>query len=747
MSLIRLLRILVGRGQSGTELSSDTSARSKPNEKSTSARAESPTIGGRADASVAGGGESLTRDRSSSSDDARWVEPGEVVTVAGRAIPGMVYLGSSSADLGRSWEGSPFIDPRLRVAVDDPDVAGSRFSYFPRYREIPPQARAAYLDWLADGRRDNSYGLGYVFLFFYGLERRFFVDSPPEDEKRILVAETERLLGIYGGNRSIQGYLGMFLDTARVVLARDHELEPHTESSGYGLPLGLQVAIGRMTKKGVPLSADWLLAWYSAHPDCSFRTPARRAQPEFKELFRLLFDERHPNGLKVRVSKRVLSAQYRASSGAFEVNLRPFIGDIPDISRLSQPLNAAKKIVDEATNALDRYSRFLGRNPNGRGTMEAHVLLPKCLWTEFPCPELEELRNWAKGLITSGHLPLIEEVIERIEGNRPEKVNTRQLTWASDFLARLSIGMAPDPRFALRKPRVGDPVVLFHLPDDTLDAGEVSEKFREVLIMIAMGSFVAGADGTVARVERKALRSMVESAELSDSERERLLANLRWMTEVPPDLAVFRRQLANVSENLSQEVGRVALAMAAVDDSISPREIQAIERLYGAIGLSTDGIYSALHDLTSTTEPVMVRAAADQNIDFLIPKRPDPDGGIVLNAERVAGIRSNTERVSTILGAIFREDDAQTELEETSREDYANYFGLDDRHADLVNELLTRPHWKESEFEALAGRFQLMAGGALETINEWSFERFDDVLIEEYEGYELNAEVVAELKD
>ncbi len=707
--------------------------------------ASTPTIGGEDEPTSNTHRKSQTKSRRSSREETRWAQPGEVVTVAGRAIPGMVYLGSGSASLSRVWEGSPFIDPKLRVAADDPDVAGNSFSYFPRYGEIPPRARAAYLDWLADGRRDKSYGIGYVFLFFYGLERRFFVDSPSEDEKRALVAETERLLGIYGENRSIQGYLGMFLDTARVVLAKDDELEPCTESSGYRLPLGLQVAIGRMTKRGVALNADWLLAWYSAHPDYSFRTPARRAQPEFRELFRLLFNERYPNGLKVRASKRGLNAQYRASSGAFEVDLSTFIGDIPDISRLSQPLNAAKKIVDEATGALDRYSRFLGRNPNSRTTMEAHVLLPERLWTKFPCPELEELRNWANDLILSDHLPLIEEVIERIEGNRPEKVNTRQLTWASDLLARLSIGMAPDPRFALRKPKVGDPVVLFRLSDDTLDAGDVSEKYREVLITIAMGSFVAGADGIVANVERKALRSMVESAELSDSERERLLANLRWMTAVPPDLTVFRRQLANVSEDLSKELGRVALAMAAVDDSISPREIQAIERLYVAIGLSTDGIYSAIHDLTSATEPVVVRASDDQDIEFLIPERPGPDGGIVLNAERVAAIRSNTERASTILGAIFQEDDPQTEPEETSGEDYTKYFGLDVRHSDLVSELLTRSRWEESEFESLASRFQLMAGGALETINEWSFERFDDVLIEEYEGYELNPEVASEL--
>lgn len=707
-----------------------------------------PKARGEVDISSASDEMSLTRHRSTSSDEARWVQPGEVVTVAGRTIPGMVYLGSESAGHNRIWEGSPFIDPKLRVATYDADVAGTGFYYWPRYGELPPQSRAAYLDWLADGRQDIRYGVGYVFLFFYGLERRFFVDSPPEEEKRALVAETERLLRIYGENHSIRGYLGTFLDTARVVLANDYELEPNTEGSGYGLPIGLQVAIGRMTKQGIPLNADWLLAWYSAHPEYSFRTPARRALPEFRELFRLLFDERYPRGLKVRVSKRVLNAHYRASSGEFDVDLKRFIGDIPDVSRLSQPLNAAKKIVDEATNELDRYSRFLGRNPSGRSSVEAHVLLPKCLWTKFPCPEIEVLSNWANGLIMSGHLPLVEEVIERVEGNRPEKVNRRQLTWASDLFTHLSIGMAPDPRFALRKPRIGDPVVLFHLPDDASDSGEVSEKYREVLIALAMGSFVAGADGTVANVELKALRTMVESAELSDSERARLLANLKWMTAVPPDLAVFRRQLTDVSEDLSQELGRIALAMAAVDDSVSPEEVRAVERLYGAMGLSTEGIYSALLDLTSGAEPVMVRAADDQDAEFVIPERlDDPSRGIVLNADRVAAIRSNTERVSEILGVIFQEDDTQSEPRETLGGEYAEFEGLDNRHTRLVNVLLTSPHWQVSDFEALASRFQLMAGGAVETINEWAFERFEDVLIEDYDGYELNPEVASELID
>ena len=747
MNILRFLRLWKRGSEGGTGRSSDTSDYGEATGQSASFESDPHFTQLEVDLYDDTALNLYGRNRRSPQKQMRWIGPGQVVTVAGRTIPGMIYLGSDSTPSGPAWEGNPFVDPRLPVSAGSADVAGDSMPYWPSYGCISPQARTAYLDWLVNGRRDQRYGIGYVFLFFYGIERRFFVDSSTQEEKEALVTEVEGLLRTYGENRSVQGYLGKFLDTARIILGSECAAELGTESSAYEIPLGLRVAIGRMIQQGAPLSADWLLAWYSAHPDYTFRMPARRARHEFRALFNLLYDERYPNGLKARVPKRVLSARYSASSRSFDVDLERFIGDVPDISRLSQPLNVAEKIVDEATDGLDKYSRFLGRNPDSRDTMEAHALLPKRLWSLFPCPEMDELRIWAEGIIASDKLPLVEEIIERLDGAPPEKIGKRLLTRASDALAVLSLGMAPDPRFALRTPRIGDPVVLFHLPDDISETEQVSEKYKEILITLALGSFVAGADGSVAAMERDALRSIVDSAELSASERKRLYANLKWMTAVPPDLAVFRRQLKNIPENLPQELGRVALAMAAVDDAIGPKEIKAVERLYEVLDLSTDGVYAALHELASMRDPVVVRTADDPDIDYIIPARPAPDKNVVLNADQVARVRADTARVSGILSAIFLEDETNDELiDEVTSADNHIFRGLDRRHADFVNELLTRSHWEETEFQALANRFKMMAGGALETVNEWSFEQFDDILIEEYEGYELNPEVMAELR-
>ena len=271
-----------------------------------------------------------------------WVKSGEAPIVAGRNIGGMIYLGPDPRRGNSQTLTRPVIVPNLAVAPSGPDVPGDSMPYWPSYLGITPNARAAYLDWLAGGRADRRYGAGHVFLYFYGLERRFFIDSPDADERRLIINEVARLLQIYGDNRSVRHYFEAFLDAAEVSTASHLDLKPTYSSSGYELPLGLLIAIGRRAENGQTLDADWALSWYSAHPEYTFRTAASRASSEFQALFRILYAEKYPSGMKMRVPKRTLRPQYIAASSEFDVGLEEYIGTIPDISRFTQPLNAAK---------------------------------------------------------------------------------------------------------------------------------------------------------------------------------------------------------------------------------------------------------------------------------------------------------------------------------------------------------------------------------------------------------------------
>lgn len=672
-----------------------------------------------------------------------WVPNGECATVRGRDIGGMVYVGipPSVNAYGFREKCRAYIDPSLPVARTGDDRDGHGMPYWPGYSDISPRCRATYLDWLAGGKSDAGYNPGYMFLYFYGLERRFFVEDPPEEEKREISEEVQRLTRLFADNRSVQRYLGEFIEIAKIATTRIEDIEPVYENSGWELPLSLKLVIGARLDKGERIDADWILSWFLCHPERSLRTPATRCREEFLALFRVRFGERFPDGLIVRKPRKSLKTTYRAASSEFEgsINLSIDNKPVPDISDLRKPVEIAQEIADEAMEELDKFSRFLGRNPDGRGTVEGHALLPSELWAMFPSKELDTLKSWANGVVSDGGLISSAEAIERLEGKRPVKIGKRQLTGVADALARLGFGLAPDPRFAMRAPKPDEPVVLFDLGEPVEKLEDVSSGYRAALMEMALGAFVAHADGQIAEAERRTLEQQVAATEgLSEQEIRRLRANLNWFLAVPPDVNLLRRKLKDVGEDSRTALRAALVAAAHADGMIQSEEVASIEKIYKALGLDAGLAYSDLHAANIVDGPRTVRAAEPGVPGEAIPSEPQASGP-VLDASRIASIRSDTERVSSVLGRIF--DAGDEDEDRTHEHDDLCLAGLDHKHAALVQDLVQREHWSEDAFEKLCAQHALFTSGALEAINEWAFETHDEALLEEYDGYDVIPEV------
>ena len=688
-----------------------------------------------------GGGQDPRRIR----EGDHWVPGDGNARVAGRDIGGMVYVGRAPRTRPGGYPDNAFIDPDLDVGRHGQDHEGAGLHYWPSYSTIDPRARATYLDWLADGRSGTGFDAGYVFLYFYGLERRVFVDNAEAWERGDIIAEVRRLLDTYGDNNSIRRYLEAFIDAARL-LDDGFEPRPVFRQDGHGIPTEVLIGLGRMAARGEPLDADWLLSWYVCHPDTNLRTPARRAFREFKEYFGYLFEDEFPDGLKLRNPKRTLKLTYHASSGSFKADLSDYLDDVPDVTSLKSPLVTARAIARLAYSGLDKYSRFLGRNPDGRGTIEAHALLPEGIWSLFPCPEKEDLRQWVASRINAGGMTPVEDVMEQLEGSRPAKIGKRQLIDLADALARLGIGMAPDPRFALRQPKLGEPVMLFELPEGILAIDSPTEAYRRAILKLAVGSFIAHSDGRIDSAEQDHMAARIDAnRSVIEAERARLHANLAWMIAVPPDLNMLRNQFRDTSESVRRALGQLAAATAGSDGIVSREEIRSLEKLYSSLGLDRDLVYTDLHSLTSSSEPVIVRPGIQATDEFAIPLPPEeaPPGGVELDEERISSVMSDTVRVSQVLGQVFADDeDAEGEDDENivpGEED--RFDGLDPAHRAVASVLMTRQEWTEEEVASLASEHQLMVAGMIETINEWAYEKFGDALVEHYGDYEVNGEL------
>ena len=193
-----------------------------------------------------------------------WIPVGESVVVKGRMLrDGMVYTGQYLPGVSQYVATDPaLIDPSLPVDDRSPDTQGLQMGYWPSYSEMIPASRAAYLDWLAQGRPGGAY-VGYVFLFFYGIERRILYDTDRSNisnaETGALIAEVQRLLKLYRENKSFSGYASEFLSFVNCLRAdRDlSQLQPPLVRQGWELPLELKLGLGSIVAAGDPLPASW----------------------------------------------------------------------------------------------------------------------------------------------------------------------------------------------------------------------------------------------------------------------------------------------------------------------------------------------------------------------------------------------------------------------------------------------------------------------------------------------------------
>ncbi|WP_284055284.1 TerB N-terminal domain-containing protein [Stakelama marina] len=700
-----------------------------------------------------------TKETSSPRPIQGWVPKGQTVTIAGREIAGMIYMGVPPR-IGSSYyteRCGAYIDPAEHVSEFGNDRNGDNLPYWPSYSEIPSICRATYLDWLAGERVDGSISPGYLFLFFYGLERRFLIDQPSDEEKQEIVAEVERLKALFSDNYSVQRYLGEFLDIARIMAMGGFSLDDATlkqailESRSWDLPFSLKFALGNMIAEGKAIDAEWLHLWLHCHPERRLRTPAERCGNEFKALFKLKFDALYPDGLKIRTPRKLLKMDYRAASSEFNCSVNLTAGDggdvvIPDVTDLWSPVQKAQKIADEAMDELDKFSRYLGRNPDGRGSIEAQALLPAELWRLFPSDELEELKDWAREQVATGGLVPALDVISRLEGETPEKLGKRNLTGAADALARIGFGMAPDPRFSLRGPKIDEPVVIFELGEPVELLEDVSPAYRTELFELALATFVAHADSKIVEAERRALREKIDAVSgLTELERKRLHANLEWYLDVPPDMSWLRSKLKDADTEHHLALRAAVVAIAHADSVIQSEEVACIEKIYKALGIDAGLVYADLHAGDVPDGPVRVKAAEAEAPGEQIPDEPKAKAAS-LDAARIAAIRDDTERVSSVLGEIFSADEDVSYEVIAAHALPSSMAGLDPKHAMLVEQIIQREHWADDEFDEIVGKKGLMPSGALEVVNEWAFDKFDEALLDEYDGYDVSPDIADTLR-
>lgn len=686
---------------------------------------------------------------------ARWVMPDELVEVAGTKLRGGLFYIGSHLPCDSGSVDPCLIDPTKKVAASG-SFTERHTEYWPRYSDMTPTARRAYLNWLAAGRSHPDADLGYVFVFFYGLERRAIVDAPTDDRARadlpLIAQEVRRLLSIYGSkSSSFRTYAVPLLDAIALMSPPDRLYTAPTDPNAreYEFPFQARLALALCSADRAPLPGPLALTWLRSA--MGLRTAATRCKDEFEKLFAIRYAEAFGEGLLLPKNRTPLRLQYRFGSSGFRSGrgVKPIGRELFDVTTLNKTLERVAEVANRANADLEAYSRFVLKFPDDRESLAALLLLPPTVWPTAARGKIDGLKQRVSAGMSSLTFGYLQSTL-----GATGTLTKAQAVALGHALATQGIGIEPDLSDGKRQPRPEDPVVIFALPDDDKSAGNPDE-YPLARLTLQLAVAVATTDG---ELSPSALAHLSQRAsdweQLSRTERKRLDAYLRVLSRLPVPLNTLARKLEPLDARAREAVAAFVTPVVLAAGTPTPTQIRQVEKLYSALGLDPKAVVTDIHTLSAggaQPTPSAQRAAAG-------------DRGFSLDTARIAALQRDSEQVSTLLADIFKDDEdspapaassntlsdvesiettnAARPVNATAHAPDEGLLGLDEAHTAFARLLLTRHEWTQSDLQAAAVQFDLMLDGALEQINAASYQKLDVPFTEGEDPLTINPEVL-----
>ena len=709
--------------------------------------------------------------------NAKWMAPGEALTVAGRTLNcGNLYFGTRlpanpSGSDNSSWDSGwvvnypddpALINPELPVAKSNPDKAGQKMGYWPSYSDIAPECRLAYLEWLETGRTDLGTAIGYVFLYFYGLERRIIVDMPADDEIHALIEEVKRLRAIYSSNHSFDSYSLRLIEAAKFILfsrtpAKIKNITPLLNETDEDQRMVQVIGLAQQMKSGAPLSFEWAMVGYFYAVQWGKRIASQRARDVFLNLMRRRFEKKWPQGLKLRQRKNTFSFYYRGASRYIGKDLAKGF----EFSLLPDPVqydwSKLTELAYTVENDLAPYARAVGRNPALANSPEAICLLPQDIAREQIDALSANIAPWLEEIAAPIGRVKLDELAERLLGKKPEDIDQKKLRNLAQILEHMGFGFEPDPDFTKARAKNLETCVIFDARSFKGLRTAPTAAYNTATFFAALIAGITGASETgLGEEEKKWIGWIQKTFNLSELEYRRLSAHLDWLSLQKVTNTQIKRMLADIPAQQRDMVARFSAAIAAADGMIEKGEVAFLEKLYDELGVDRKSLYATLHDMAAESakpanEPVTVSAPGEKTGRKHKINQPasnltvEKKTGQQLDAAKINEIIQETKQVSAVLTHIFDQDsdkEVQPQKAQTAPANDTRFAGLDAAYAALTAQLLAQRTWERPAFESMAKKAGLLPDGALEAINEWAFDQFGEALIEDGVPLQVNIELV-----
>lgn len=684
-----------------------------------------------------------------------WYPAGQPVSHEGLRIAGGMLF---ATDRPLRWPGEPSAIVTSLSVARTPAHPLQDFGYYPSYEHITPEQRRCYLEWLAASREDadpSQRSLGYVFMFFYGLERRILVEG---DRDPALLDEILRLLQHYGPahkSRSLKSYALQLLHFAGWQLGSDYyrALWPRLLEFDGERPDqdGMRFVLANLHQRGEPL--DWTVAYRIALGSEESRrsTVVTRARDKFWELFEQRFSQQFPGGIVLQAGKQAALVQYRPASNALiqmtyeRKRGNPLELRIPNVAGLRRQFKVLPEIWNSCVDDLSGYSRALGSKKQGQAAaLAAWQALPEDLRRAEDHPAKAAFDDIIAAAAREGDYVFAPvKVFAALAGiDERAKLTGGQSRQIAELVIGLGWQLAPNPEVTGLPLAWNQELALYPaIPDETVGP-HVSGLVRLLYLAVTL----AAADGVIEPEELDSFHQLIAAQIQHETDWRPLRATEASLRR---DANVALRSLPQMAKLIPNEsrpfVLRTMAHIAAADNEVTLDELKILRRMARAFDLDAGAVEKLLRADEAFCE-VSIAGAGSKGSGEAIPARPkDQSATFALDHDRIKALTQETHEVISMLSVVMAEPDeapvatpepvATVPVEMPTS--VAWLTGLDVRYHTAVLTLVRHDELTTADFDALAAKHHLMPDDLLNAVNTWSDETLGDFLLERGENLRI----------
>lgn len=701
----------------------------------------------------------------------QWVPLNRKTDILGYNLPGGFYMASEIDH----WTGEPStITLNDTISTPAPPNVFSG-SYYPAYTNILPSERAGYLEWLSRDLTDTSPELrerGYLFIYFYGIERRILIDG---DLDPALLTRVQQLLAQYGPHNQRSSFISYLSDFL-------HHIGYQMGSQTYRTlwPQYIPLHEGKVSETALTLvlanlykceeSLDWSMAYRIAklHDNAKRSVVTQRSGERFHQLFRVKFEEVYPDGLTLKAGKRDKLVRYQSANGSINpryasgsYSASAFQISVPNVYALKGQFKKLSLIWNACIDELSGYSRAIRsisehHDPGLELKMKAYLALPEALRENEEHPLRAEYDALVAVAEKAGNVTIIPcSAFARMIGIEERVTLTKAQSFkVAEFVASLGLSCAPNPAHIELPLRWDQDLAICPSPTQ-LD--HECPKLRGALRLLYLTVMVAAADGDVAEEELTLLTQSLAALDFTDDQNKEIGATL---TALLRDTNLTLKNLNRIAKSIVAEnrlpVFNHLVAVAAADEIITSDERRILLRIQKAMGLKEGTLESILTD-TIEFNTVQVSTASKRNKGEAIPVKKEDTAPVdfSLDMSKIEDITKETKSVIAILAEVLSEDEEQLSQDPAVASDENETDStpewmedLDSIYRQPLLELLRHPAPNLKDIEKIATTHHIMHTALIDEVNEWSDENLGDFIIElDGDTIEIYKELIPNITD